>query len=304
MPESLCRLTENIVDYAGLFPPAKLDMSPVVTNYASYLESGESWMLERLIIPVARLDEFEAAVTASGTSLLPPDDDDDPWPISALTRPAGDDDGLKADLERIAKFNDVHAFGKGGKAIIDVIELRATNSDGIDSALDLMPEDIFPFFEIPWQDDPRGAIASLVGGDAGAKIRTGGIEASLVPPIDAVARFIVACARADVPFKATAGLHHPLRHHDTSIDTVTHGFINVFAAAVLALQLDLDETAVTTILSADSIDFFDFDDAGMSCAAGEVSNDEIEDARLSFALSFGSCSFDEPRDDLRSLGLL
>ena len=77
---ALTALVSNLIDYAGLFPPASLDMAATVANYAEFVSGDDAWMLERLIVPVARLDEFEAA--AAGKL---PGDDDDPWPISALT---------------------------------------------------------------------------------------------------------------------------------------------------------------------------------------------------------------------------
>ena len=53
------KLFGEIVDYAGLFPPAKLPLEEVVANYARYIESDEAWMLARLIVPAGRLSELE-----------------------------------------------------------------------------------------------------------------------------------------------------------------------------------------------------------------------------------------------------
>jgi hypothetical protein len=297
---SVFALLSNIIDYAGLFPPAKLDMQTTVNNYAAYLASDDEWMLERLIVPVDRLDEFERCAV----DLLPRGDDDDPWQLSALTVPAGDD-RLEEHLERIGAFNAKFIGDAGGaQALIDVIELKASTTDALESALDLVPEDLYPFFEIPSSTDPRGLIATLVGGDAGAKIRTGGVTADLYPSADAVARFIAACAAADVPFKATAGLHHPLRHFSEPVQTREFGFLNVFVAAALAWYEELDAEHLLPLLNAESLDAFAFDDDGITIGDHRLSNDLIDDARLAFAASFGSCSFDEPRADLRDLGLL
>ena len=64
MSEHLRALLHHVVDYAGLFPPAKLDMQPTVDNYAAALAGADQWMLGRLIVPVKRLDEFEACAAA------------------------------------------------------------------------------------------------------------------------------------------------------------------------------------------------------------------------------------------------
>ena len=48
-------LLEGVFDYAGLFPPARLDMAETVRNYARYLDDEHAWMLGRFIVPTARL---------------------------------------------------------------------------------------------------------------------------------------------------------------------------------------------------------------------------------------------------------
>lgn len=296
---SIQALLNRILDYAGLFPPARLDMPQVVRNYGAYLMNEDTWMLGRLIVPVARLEEFEQHAGA----LLPRGDDDDPWMISALTAPAGDP-RLVDDMAQIESFNELHSDSNNGLAIIDAIELKADTSAAIDAALDLLSPDVFPYFELPIAEDPRGLIAALVGGDAGAKVRTGGVTAELFPPADHLARFIVACATADVPFKATAGLHHPLRHDDEAIGVKAHGFLNVFIAACLAMSDELSENAVVELLNEESIDAFDISEAGIRWREHRIDAEQIEDVRETFAASFGSCSFDEPREDLRALKLL
>jgi hypothetical protein len=297
--DSVSALLANIIDYAGLFPPASLDMPTIVANYASYLASDDAWLLERLIVPAARLDEFEACAADH----LPQSDDADPWPISALTVPASDE-RLAADLARITTFNEAHRRPDQGLALIDVIEFKAVSVDFIDEVLDAIPDDLYPFFELPSADDPRGLIAALVGGEAGAKIRTGGVMADLYPTPAQVARFIAACAASDVPFKATAGLHHPLRQHSDAVGAEEFGFLNVFIAAALALNANLPESDLIPVLEEGSISAFSFNDDGLTWRDHRITVQELEDTRLAQAISFGSCSFDEPRAGLRALGLL
>jgi hypothetical protein len=136
-----------------------------------------------------------------------------------------------------------------------------------------------------------------------AKIRTGGITAGAFPPIDDVARFLRDCKKADVAFKATAGLHHPLRclkplTYSPNAPTGTmHGFLNVFLAAAMLDHAD-------EILREEEASAFDFDDDGASWRGHRVSTEALTIMRRDFATSFGSCSFEEPIGDLRALSLL
>lgn len=296
---SVTALTSKLIDYAGLFPPAKLDMPTTLSNYASYLSCDEAWMLGRLIVPAGRLDEFELCTA----SFLPHEERAEPWRISCLTAAAGDQH-LRDDLDRITIFNHEHASVEAGLAMIDVIELRADSAQKIDSALDIIPDELYAFVEMPVDHDPRGLIAALAGGDAGAKVRTGGVTADAFPSSTNLARFICACASAHVPFKATAGLHHPLRHHNDTVAAKMFGFLNVFVGACLVYEQPLDEETLRELLTDEASESFDFTANGLAWHDHTLSITQITDARNHFAVSFGSCSFDEPRDDLRQLKLL
>jgi hypothetical protein len=296
---SLRALLAGVVDYAGLFPPATLDMSQTVRNYADDLRGPDGWMLGRLIVPAGRLDEFER----HAEGLLPTDTDAEPWHLSALVG-AADDPQLATDIQRVCTFNDTHAVAAGGLAAIRVLELRAAGADAIETALNLVPDELFPFFELSAEQDPRGLMAALAGSDAGAKIRTGGIEPQAVPKPEHLARFIAACSAAGLPFKATAGLHHPLRHESPTLGVKEFGFLNVFVAAVLADKAGLGEPDLSAILAEESADAFAFHDDELRYRDHAVPTDQVADTRLKRAISFGSCSFAEPREDLRSMKLL
>jgi hypothetical protein len=298
-PHSLRALLNRIVDYAGLFPPAKLDMASTVRNYKKYLQSGDSWMLGRLIVPVARLAEFER----EAADLLPRKDEDDPWSLGVLAGPAGAPQ-FAADLEAIESFNIRHEDGVDGRAYIDVLEIKADSAEAIDATLEILPQEYFAFFELPIESDPRGLIATLGDGEAGAKVRTGGVTADLIPSPQNLARFIAACAAANVPFKATAGLHQPLRHHSEFVKAEEFGFLNVFLAGCLAMTSEMDEAEVLQLLQETSIDAIEIRDESVTWRDHRIEADSIEDVREEFAISFGSCSFDEPHEGLRQLNLL
>jgi hypothetical protein len=313
-PRAIHALMSGLVDYAGLFPPAKLPMAPSVSNYAKYLASPESWMLGRFILPVSRIEEFRKAAAP----LLPKRMDEDdpasaPWPISALS-----DGDLDEDLDAIFAFNGEHADARNGLAMIDAVEIKvppasdtdpAPSVDFIENSLEIMAEGVYPFFELPLGPDLRGAIASLAGADAAAKVRTGGITPEAIPCSRRVADFIVACAQADVPFKATAGLHHPVRaefnltYEKGCPRAVMHGFLNFFVAAAMVQAFHIGSEDAAKILDETDPRAFKFDDDSIGWGPGRLETEQIERAREMFALSFGSCSFDEPVQEIAALGL-
>ena len=136
-----------------------------------------------------------------------------------------------------------------------------------------------------------------------AKIRTGGLTEDAFPSTQAIANFLRACKRARVAFKATAGLHHPLRcvkpltYEPNAPTGKMHGFVNVFLAAAMT------EHAVG-ILAEEDASAFAFEDEAASWRGNRVSTEDIQTMRRTFALSFGSCSFEEPIGDLKELGWL
>ena len=145
--------------------------------------------------------------------------------------------------------------------------------------------------------------------DAFAKIRTGGLTPDAIPSPQSLAEFILDAARRPTAFKATAGLHHPIRaeraltYAADSPRAVMHGFLNVFIAAVFAWH-GADYPQLIDIVAETDIGAFQFSDADIRWRGNLVTTAQIINARRDFAHSFGSCSFGEPVADLRQLGLL
>ncbi len=139
-----------------------------------------------------------------------------------------------------------------------------------------------------------------------AKLRTGGVTPQAIPPVADVAAFITACAERRLAFKATAGLHHPVRspqaltYETDAPRAVMHGFLNVFLAAAFAWHGDRN---LEPILAETDPTAFRFDERG-HWRDRSLSADQVREARQQFAHSFGSCSFEEPIRDLEALGLL
>jgi hypothetical protein len=106
-----------------------------------------------------------------------------------------------------------------------------------------------------------------------------------------------------VPIKFTAGLHHPLRMYRDEVQTKMHGFLNVLGAAALAAEHKWDDKQTATMLDDEDAKSFQFDDEIFGWREWKIDIKRLNDRRK-FVTSFGSCSFDEPREDLRALHLL
>jgi hypothetical protein len=299
-------LLRDLIDYAGLFPPAALPMAQSVANFEEYLRSEWNWILGRFVVPVARLDEFEAAF-----ALLAPSSSETgaaTWRLSALL---GAD--ASADIARIREFNRrMTGASSGRRAVVESVEVKAANAAEITRLAEFIPAELAAYFEIPLSglgECIRAIAACGRREKTRAKIRTGGETADKFPTPESVIEFIRQCVAANVPFKATAGLHHPLRsvhrftYQSDSPSGMMHGFINVFLAAAF-LRAGMEPALAVQLLEEQSSQAFHFDSDGVNWRNRRINRQEIAAAREGFAVSFGSCSFTEPIEDLRSLHLL
>ena len=274
-------MLEGFFDYAGLYPPASLDLQSVIKHWDRYIKSEDNWMLARLIIPASKLGEFKELAKD-----VMPKSEEEPWQLSVLLPPASDA-GFNDAVDTTIAFNE-EDLG----AIANIVEFKASTIDEIDSALNVLHDDLFPFIELPVNDDPRGLIASLSGCVAGAKVRTGGVIPELYPSSENLARFIFACGVARIPFKATAGLHHPNRNENAAVGVNEFGFLNVLCASIASMRQDATEADVESLLTMEAVELSDF------------TEEEIAHVRSEVFCAIGSCSFEEPVEDLRSMGIL
>lgn len=308
---ALQTLVTGLFDFAGLFPPAKLDMQATCEHYARARMGSHAWMLGRIVCPAGKLHKLSeaAAVLMPGTyatsGYREHADILDPWSISAVI-----DRPLDEALELIDAFDEHHGVEDHGLARVDSVELKATSPGMIDAAIDLIPDDMTPFFEVPTDADPRGFIAALAGGEACAKIRCGGVTPDAFPPSEQVADFLLACRSAGVAFKATAGLHHPLRaeqsltYEDNAPRGTMHGFVNLFMAAAFVRTREASRDLVLDLLEERDATEFSFTDDNATWRDHVVETLDLARTRETFAISIGSCSFDEPVADLQKLGWL
>lgn len=302
---SLHALLAGSIDYAGLFPPAELDLEPALKNYAEYVRSADVWMLGPFVVPLAKL---EAAATN-----LAPFDVEHRLRIAAL----GAKTDSAAEFLKVvaAAAKSIAAFNKanGATASVDQLEMPLAAGAAADNLAEacttLSALKLAAFFEAP-TDDAERAIALLAeqrqaatGISFGFKLRTGGVIASAFPSSVQIARALVAAVQHEVPIKFTAGLHHPVRGFRQSVQAKMHGFLNVLGAGLLAGEHDWDVQQTAAMLEDESAESFVFDDETFAWRDWSITTDQIT-ARRALVTSLGSCSFDEPREDLHALRLL
>jgi hypothetical protein len=296
---SLRVLLSGVIDYAGLFPPASLDMTTTVKNYNAYRTGPHHWMLGRLIIPVERLEEFETVARP----YLPLDADAAPWRLSVLT-------SAQDDMLALEQFRIRHGTGAGQTRVaIDTLEVKASNPQEIGTMATRAPKDTVIYFELPLDERLEALVQTVRDCGARAKVRTGGITPESFPTSEALVKFMSVCRRRGVPFKATAGLHHPIRstqnltYATDSRRGTMFGFLNVFLAAAL-LASGGDESDARCLLEEQSPSAFRFDEEGIWWRRMRLTIQQVFSARQQAAISFGSCSFTEPIADLHALKLL
>ncbi len=295
---AIATLLDGLVDYAGLFPPASEDMRPALESYASYLESPDRRALARFVVPLRRLKELEDA----GKGLFPGGRGSEPWRLSVLVA-----DDVHTASEEMVRFNRQHSSGsRAGHVVIDVAELKATTAAEIESQREELPRAFTSYFEIPTTGDISPLVETLARLGSRAKIRTGGVTPEAFPAAEEIIGLISTCRRKLVPFKATAGLHHAIRgtyrltYEADGPTGKMYGFLNVFMAATLVYSGESDDTALAVLQEEDPF-VFSFSDDAIVWRDKRVDADQIRASRANFALSFGSCSFREPVDEIESL---
>jgi hypothetical protein len=301
LPTSSVRvLLQGVVDYAGLFPPASLDMAAAAAEYAEHRAGPYGWALGRFVLPAARLEEFEESAPA-----LLPRLGAESWALSALL---GSD--IEQDIERIEVFNERHRDARSGAVLVDTVETKTHSPRDVERAAELLDRRFDTYMEVPVGEDPADLLAAIAQTTAKAKIRTGGVTPDAFPSSAQVARFLSRCVARNVAFKATAGLHHPLRAEyrltyasDAPTGTM-FGFLNVLlAVAALRAGEGLAGTDPVATLDERESRAFEFDDLGVRWRGRAFPLDLLTEARDSM-VTFGSCSFREPVDALRAMSLL
>ncbi|CAN5456140.1 hypothetical protein BH10BAC5_BH10BAC5_09990 [soil metagenome] len=326
MKDALKSFCKGLIDYAGLFPPASLDMEDSFKNFLEYSKSDDSEMLGKFICPASRLSELTAEIEKYKYKK------DSKFQIAVLGSGGKNYelffDNFYRDIRNILEFNKknpVHFITNTYE-----VKLPAEFSNPIYRS---RLKELIGYVNFIFEDELRYEMNVFYEGfpnadsgflelfsdalkeyntsktdngkvKAGIKMRTGGIEAAAFPASDEIAEILKAANDKQIPFKATAGLHHPIKKYNESVSSDMHGFINVFGAGLLLFSNDLNKEDLVNILNEKHPENFIFTETHFKWKNYEVSNSTILRGRENFMISYGSCSFDEPREDLRNLGLM
>ena len=290
----------GFIDDAALFPPGNAALPAALREHAHRARGPFAYAAGPFIVPARRLADLVAAQRADPSSEMP-------QRLSVLV----DYDRLDETLEELRRV----LFACDAPPAIAAVELRIPSvgdaSAGLPSAFRaLAPLTSMVFVESSQMGSPGEArrltdavtaLGSKNGFAVGAKLRTGGVEQAAVPSSARIAEFIEAAQSGDVPWKATAGLHHPVRGEYGALEM--HGFLNILAATAAAYRGDVRGAGLADVLESNPSVIRLTPDAFVW---GELRFEArcIADVRRDRFRSFGSCSFDEPLDGLRELGLL
>jgi hypothetical protein len=299
---SLKALLANSIDYAGMFPPCSLALEPALQNQAQYVRSPDSWMLNTFVLSIERFDAAKQLLSEFAPS--------HPLRVAALGLKTTNADGF---LEALDTADAAIRSLSSNVDLVSISHLEMFLPPDVD--LSLLEEARGMVGDLPvfWEAPPERAehtIALLAehNSDAesatfGYKLRSGGVTADTFPTPAQIAGALVRPATHQLPIKFTAGLHHPIRQFRDEVKTKMHGFLNVLGAAVLAAEHRWDANQTAMMLEDETPDSFSFTDDFLAWREWKIDVERLH-YRRKFVRSFGSCSFDEPREDLRALRLL
>lgn len=274
-------LFHRLVDDAALFPPGNAPMPEAVPAHERHRRAWYAPLVGPFLCPAVRLAElgqhvtgrFGVIVVASGPG------DVDPAVQSVLASPELELRGIEVPLRG-------ETLDSSARRAIVAVEAALLNVDD--------PDQLPVYVEIPRAPGWRDALDQVAVAGYRAKLRTGGETADAFPSEDEVAAFILACREFDVRFKFTAGLHHAVRH-TTSAGLEQHGFLNALVAVAEAID-GADASALAATLA-------ERDAMMLADRVRELPVGRAATVRTWFG-SYGSCSIDEPLQDLLDLGLV
>lgn len=315
---------ENLIDYAGMYPPARLPLTDALQRYLSYRKNKYSTFLSRFICPAGKLDELSTRVS----TLMA---DEKPVVLSVTGQPHESTaeflSGLQGDIGKMERLY----RRRNNRVTIDFYEIKfpaelleKPAAGEIQSFLKkttgLFQENFDSPVRLFFEGDFRGnweerltaifngfrryreSAPEQTGSLPGFKIRCGGETLDAYPSPAQVAFTLVQTAHYRIPLKATAGLHHPIRHFNKAAGVQMHGFINLFGTGILLYHSPQQAYLAREIIEDEIPAHFQFNERGFFWKDLFVPVKTIREARSRFLISYGSCNFEEPIQDLADLG--
>ncbi|HEY6422982.1 MAG TPA: hypothetical protein VIY28_06985 [Pseudonocardiaceae bacterium] len=277
-PRGVPPLLARLVDDAGLFPPSSASLADAVQRYLEARREAHAGVIGFLLCPISRLGPLVTALRKA-----PP-----PQPV-ALSLVANT--GLGGLPKAIST-----ALDNGKLLDLRMIEVPApsdVDATWLVQLTEFVPDDVVRVVE-PRRGRPEWLDGVRRVAEAGCwpKLRCGGGSAEAFPSVDEVADFLAIATGTGRPFKATAGLHYAVRHHDESTGLTHHGLLNMLVGTARAVSgAGVHEALRCT------------DGAALAAEAGALSEDSARAVREVFAC-YGSVSLTAPIADLIALGLL
>lgn len=298
MTASLGALLRGAIDYAGLFPPAHLELAAALANYRVYQRSADAWALGRFVVPVGRLAELEGLLQRTQTEAA--------GAIAAHRVPLSVllGSGDAAEIVIVEGFNR-RSLAHGAK--VESVELKVGSADQARAVLAELPADWQRYIEVPLGPDAEAVLDAVRNGGGLAKARTGGITAEAIPSPEELIGFLARVAARKLAFKATAGLHHPLRgdyrlsYAEGAPSATLYGYLNLLLAAAILWKGGGTDRAMEALLEA-APEALRFDAVSLVWRNLRLDPAALAGMRRDFFHSFGSCSFREPLDELAAGG--
>lgn len=281
-------LLARLMDDAALFPPGNASMADAVRGHLAARTGPRAGLVGFFLCPVSKLPDLIVELVKAKPA--------EPVQLSMVVN-----NGLGGLPKAVSTVE-----GRKNLLQLRMVEMPApsdVDATWLERVSEFVPEDVIRVVE-PRRPLPAERAAWLDGVRRVArhgcwpKLRCGGLQAGAFPEVDEVAEFLAAVCAEGVPFKATAGLHHAVRHRDAQTGFTHHGFLNLLVAVSRALDDGgggLSGKVAAALSSTDGAALVEESVALPDSAARAV--------RQVFA-SYGSCSLAEPVADLEALGLL
>jgi len=277
-PRGIPPLLARLIDDAALFPPGNATMPDAVRGHLEARSGPHAGLVGLFLCPASRLPDLIAELIKAKPAK--------PVALSLVI-----DTGLGGVPKAVSIVE-----SRSELLSLRMVEMPASadvDDVWLERVSEFVPEDVIRVVE-PRRGAPEwlDGVRKVAEHGCWPKIRCGGLTNEAFPSVDEVADFLAVASTLGVPFKATAGLHHAVRHVNPETGRTHHGFLNLLVATARALcGRDVREALACT------------DAAALADEAKSLSEEAAHAVRGVFA-SYGSCSLSEPIADMQELGLL